>query len=140
MIIQGMTNSFKTEILNGEHNLSTDVLKMALFTSSENLTPATTAYATSVNELVSTGYTVGGKTLTSVTVSLDVDTAIVTFDDVVWTITPDTATIHSAIIYNSSNANKSIAIFDFGIDRVLTTTITVAVPDATRYSAIIRVS
>lgn len=137
MLIQGMTNSFKKEILLGEHDLDTDTLKMALYDSDANLTPATTAYSTD-NELAITGYTAGGETITNVSVTLDVDTAIVDFDDVTWSIT-GTATIRSALIYNTSNSNKSIAVLDFGIDRVLTTTITVSTPDASRLSAIIRI-
>ena len=59
MIIQGLTNSFKAEMLQAIHDLSTDTLKLALFTSGADLTPATTAYS-ATNEVVASGYTAGG--------------------------------------------------------------------------------
>jgi len=58
-IVQSMASSFKREILLGEHDLETDEIKIALYTSEANLGPATTAYTTS-GEVVGDGYTAGG--------------------------------------------------------------------------------
>ena len=67
MIIQCVTNSFRSEMLQGIHDLSTDVLKLALYTGSANLYPTTTAYSTT-NEVAASGYTAGGLILTGVTI------------------------------------------------------------------------
>lgn len=69
-----MCTSFKSELMQGVHNLTTttgDVFKIALYTSSASLTAATTAY-TATNEVVGTGYTAGGNVLTNVTPQLRV--------------------------------------------------------------------
>ena len=50
-ITQAMCSSFKQQILLGEHDLDTDVIKLALYTSAADLGAATTAYSTS-NEVV----------------------------------------------------------------------------------------
>jgi len=94
MYIQTATTSFKLELMQAVHNFgptSPDTYKIALYNSSVNLGPATTAYSTT-NEIssVGTGYTAGGKTLTinpSPNTGLNaqaVNTAFVSFDDVNW--------------------------------------------------------
>ena len=63
-IAQAMCTSFKSEILDEQHDLIADTLKIALYTSSASLGAGTTAYSTS-NEISGTGYTAGGETLGS---------------------------------------------------------------------------
>ena len=80
-------NSFKQEVLVATHNFTAstgNTFKLALFDSSATLGAGTTAYATS-EEITGTGYTAGGKTLTSVTPVLDSATAVCDFGDVSWT-------------------------------------------------------
>ena len=67
MITAGLTTSFKREVLLGIHDLDTDVLKIALYTSSADLGPDTTVYSTT-NEVSGTGYTAGGEVLLNVIV------------------------------------------------------------------------
>ena len=68
-ISQAMATSFKVEILDEQHDLAADTLKIALYTSSASLGAGTTAYTTS-NEVASgNGYTTGGEALTSKSVS-----------------------------------------------------------------------
>ena len=112
-ITQAMATSFKSEILQEGHNLASDTLKIALFTSSASLDASTTAYSTS-NEVSGTGYTAGGETLTSTTVSTTGTTAFFDADDPTWTSASFTA--RGALIYNTSNSNKAIAVLDFGGD------------------------
>ena len=115
-ITSAVCNSFKQEVMLGEHDLDTDVIKMALFTSSATLGAATTTYTAVVaNEISGTGYTAGGKTVTTVAVTLDGSTAIVDFDNVTWA--SATFTARGCLIYNSSKSNKAIAVFDFGEDK-----------------------
>lgn len=116
-ITQTWTTSFKYQILLGEHDLDTDVLKMALYTSAASLGADTTAYTTS-GETTGTGYTAGGVVLTNVTVSSGNGIAYVDFDDPTWSGTSFTTI--GALIYNSSKSNKSIAVLNFGQNQTTT--------------------
>lgn len=137
-ITQCMVSSFKQQILLGEHDLDTDVLKVALYTSAATLGASTTAYTTS-NEVVGAGYVAGGNTLTGATVTLDGTTAVVDFNDVSWA--ASTITARGALIYNSSKSNKAIAVLDFGSDKVSSVgTFTISFPAATAGSAVIQIS
>ena len=137
-ITQAMCSSFKQQILLGEHDLDTDVLKIALYTSLATLSAATTAYTTS-DEVVGAGYTAGGNTLTSPTVSLTGTTAFVDFADTSWTTA--TITARGALIYNSSKSNKAVAVLDFGSDKTSTAgTFTVQFPANDATNAIVRIA
>ena len=137
-ITQAMCSSFKQQILLGEHDLDTDVIKLALYTSAATLSAATTAYSTS-DEVVGTGYTAGGNTLTGATVSLTGTTAFVDFSDTTWTTA--TITARGALMYNSSKSNKAIAVLDFGADKTSTAgSFTVQFPTNDASSAIVRIS
>ena len=112
-ITQAMATSFKSEILQEGHNLASDTIKIALYTSSANLGAATTAYSTS-NEISGTGYSAGGVTLTSTTVGTSGTTAFFDADDPTWTSASFTA--RGALIYNSTNSDKAIAVLNFRFD------------------------
>jgi hypothetical protein len=112
-ITQAMCTSFKAEILDEQHDLAADTLKIALYTSSASLDASTTAFTTS-NEISGTGYSSGGETLTSTTVSTSGTTAFFDADDPTWTSASFTA--RGALIYNSTNGNKAIAVLNFGGD------------------------
>ena len=112
-ITQAMCTSFKAEILDEQHDLAADTLKIALYTSSATLGASTTAYTTS-NEISGTGYSAGGETLTSTTVSTSGTTAFFDADDPTWTSASFTA--RGALIYNSTNGDKAIAVLNFGGD------------------------
>ena len=134
---QGLTTSFKKEILLGEHNLESNTLKIALYTALATLDENTTEYTTT-NEITGTGYTAGGKTLSGVSVSTSGLIAYVSFDNVVWD--PASFTARGALIYNESVGNKSIAVLDFGSDKQTTTKFTIEVPPDTATAAIIRIT
>jgi hypothetical protein len=137
-IVQSMVSSFKQQILLGEHDLDTDVIKIALYTSAASLDASTTAYSTS-NEVVGVGYTAGGNTLTGATVSLSGTTAYVDFADTTWA--ASTITARAALIYNSSKSNKAIAVLDFGSDKTTTANnFTVQFPTNDASSAIVRIA
>lgn len=112
-ITQAMCTSFKSEILQEGHQMDTDTIKVALFTSSASLDASTTAYSTS-NEVSGTGYTAGGVTLTSTTVATTGTVAYFDADDPSWS--SATFTARGALVYNNSNSNKAIAVLDFGGD------------------------
>ena len=137
-IQQGLTNSFKQEMLQAGQNLATDTLKMALYTAFSDIGPETTAYTTS-NEVTGTGYTAGGELVTGAAISTDTQTGTVyvNFDNVSWPGANFTA--RGALIYNVTQANKSVAVLDFGSDKTFTSTNnTVTMPANTATTALIR--
>ena len=137
-ISQAMCSSFKQQILLGEHDLDTDVLKIALYTSAATLGASTTAYTTSDEVPNGNGYTTGGNTLAGATVSLSGTTAYVDFTDTTWA--ASTITARGALIYNSSKSNKAIAVLDFGGDKTSANgNFTIQFPTNDASSAIIRI-
>jgi len=136
-IAQTQTTSFKAELYQGIHDLTTDVIKIALYTASADLNETTTAYS-AANEVANTGtYVAGGATLTPITVSSSGYTAFVGFPNISWT---GVITARGALIYNSSQGNKSIAVLDFGSDKISTVTFTITMPANTATAALIRSS
>jgi len=124
-IVQTQTTSFKAELYQGIHDLTTDVIKIALYTASANLNEDTTVYSTT-NEIANTGtYSAGGAQLTPITVSSSGYTAYVGFPNISWT---GAITARCALIYNSSQGNKSIAVLDFGSDKTSSVTFTITMP------------
>jgi hypothetical protein len=110
-----VTDSFKQQLLLAVHDFTTDVIKIALYSSAATIDNSTTVYSTT-NEITGTGYTAGGKTLTC-TVTLSGNYAILDFADVNWT--GATFTCRGALVYNSSKSNKSIFVLDFGTDKTV---------------------
>ena len=137
-------NSFKVEILKGEHNFTAstgDTFKIALFTSSATLGAGTTAYAaTGMNEMSGTGYTAGGKALTSVTPSLDSTTACCDFDDISWT--SATFTANACLIYNdTATGDPAVCAVAFGGDKAVSSgTFTIQFPAKAATTAIVRIA
>jgi len=127
------TNTFKTGLLNGDFDFAVDTIKIALYTNSATLNADTTAYTTS-GEVVASGYTAGGNTLTP-TVSSSGGTSFVTFANTTWT---SALTARGALIYK--NGGGAICVLDFGSDKTSVTTFEVQFPAATSTSAIIRLS
>jgi len=134
-ILQTQTTSFTTDLYTAVHNLSTDTLKIALYTAASDLNEATTVYTAS-GEVTGTGYTAGGVTLTGVTINSSGYTAYVDFADVVF---GASVTARCALIYNVTQGNKSIAVLDFGSDKT-STNFTITMPANTATAALIRSS
>jgi hypothetical protein len=135
-IVQTQTTSFKKELYQAVHNLSTDTVYIALYTSDANLNADTTVYD-STNEVVATGYTAGGTNMTGVSISSSGSVAYVSWDNVGWSAA---LTARCALIYNVTQGNKSIAVLDFGSDKTSTTTFTITMPANTSTTALIRSS
>ena len=143
-ITSAICTSFKQELLVGTHNFtasSGDTFKIALYTSSASLGAATTAFS-DTNEISNTSgsaYSTGGATLTSVTPTTDGTTALCDFSDVSFTSASFTA--NGALIYNSSQSNKAVAVIAFGADKTVTSgTFTIQFPAADASNAIIRLA
>jgi hypothetical protein len=138
MIVQTQTTSFKAELYEGIHDLIDDTIKIALFNANADLTASTTAYSTN-QEVTGTGYTAGGNTLTGATVRSSGTTAYVSFDNTTWS--SASFTCRGALIYNSSKSNRSVAILNFGSDKIVANgTLTIEFPSNDVTSAIIRSS
>jgi len=136
-IVQTQTTSFKAELYQGIHDLTTDVIKIALYTANANLNEDTTVYS-ATNEVAATGtYVAGGATMTGITVSTSGYTAYVGFANVSWTAA---LTARCALIYNSTQGNKSVAVLDFGSDKTSVTTFLITMPSNTSTTALIRSS
>ena len=143
-IAQAVANSFKKEILEGIHNLESggDQFKLALYEYTANLSAATTVYPgdSTGGQVSDTGqYAQGGGVLTSQQTSLDTGVAIVDFADL--SFTGVTLTARGALIYNTSETNKAVAVLDFGGNKTATAgTFTIQFPDFNSTSAILRIS
>ena len=136
-IVQTQTTSFKAQLYQGIHDLTTDVIKIALYTASADLNEDTTVY-NSTNEVPNTGtYFAGGAQLTPITIGTSEYTAFVGFPNISWT---GAITARCALIYNSTQGNKSIAVLDFGSDKISTVTFTITMPANTATAALIRSS
>ena len=143
-ISSAICTSFKQEILVGTHDFtasSGDTFKIALYTSSASLGAATTAYS-ATNEISNTSgsaYSAGGATLTSVTPTTSETTASCDFADVSYTSASFTA--NGALIYNSSQSDKAVAVIAFGGDKTVSSgTFTIQFPTADASNAIIRIA
>ena len=140
-IIQTLTTSFKVELAQGLHNFTTgtgDVFKLALYTANADLGASTTAYTTA-GEVSGNNYSAGGITLTNVTPSFQGTTAYWSFEDA--TFTNVTLTTNGALIYNTTNGNRSVCVLNFGVNITKTAAnlvITFPVDDAT--NAIMRIA
>jgi len=140
-ITQAMCTSFKKELLEGVHNFllsGGDTFKIALFTSSATLSATTTAYS-ATNEVSGAGYSSGGNTLTRIDPTSSGTTAFTDFANTTWS--SATITARGAVIYNSTDSDKAVAVLDFGSDKSSSTgDFTIQFPTADASSAIIRIA
>jgi len=142
-IAQGATNTFKIGLLDGSFDFGTTTFKIALYTGASSIGPDTTAYTTGMTgEVVASGYTEGGETLTVTQVPTIGNqsgnaTAYLSFSNVTWT---SALTARGALIYQVGSGNPAVCVLDFGADKTSTTTFTVQFPAVTNTAAIIRIS
>ena len=140
-ITQAICTSFKQELMEGTHNFKSsggDSLKVALYTSSATINATTTAYS-ATNEISGTNYSSGGAALTNVSPTTTSTIAFVDFSDVSWTTASFTA--RGALIYNSTDSNKAIAVLDFRAYYTVTAgTFTIVWPAASSSAAILRIA
>jgi hypothetical protein len=134
-IQQGLTTSFKQQMLQGQQSLLTDTLYIALYTAFSDIGPNTTVYTTT-NEVTGTGYTAGGVELTGASINTDANGVVyVNFDNATWPNSQLTA--RGALIYNITQSNSSVAVLDFGSDKTMTN-FTITMPSNTSSTALIR--
>ena len=142
-ITQAVANSFKKEVLEGEHTFQFsggDVFKLAMYVSTATLNSTTTVYADTGEVPDSGQYVAGGGTLVKPNPSTSVASgvAIVDFNDL--SFTGVTITARGALIYNTSSSNKAVAVLNFGADKTATSgTFTIQFPPFTTSAAILRI-
>lgn len=115
-------NKGKFELMSGNIDFDADTLKVALVTSTYTPNIDTDHfYSDLTNEVANgNGYTTGGATLTSVTVTEDDtnDRAYLDAADLTWS--SSTITARGAVLYKDTTVTTTsplIAYFDFGVDK-----------------------
>ena len=146
-ITQAVCNSFKVELLQGEHDFRSsggDAFKLALYTDSATISATTTAYITG-NEVGASGsYAAGGGALTNSGAAATGATAFIDFSDL--SFTSATISAQAAVIYNANttattNTNAAVMVLDFGAVKTSTSgTFTIQFPTADSSNAILRIS
>jgi len=149
-ISQTLATSFKVEILDGIHNFgvgvirattAADTFKIALYSTLATLNSTTTVYTTQ-DEVTGTGYVAGGNTLviSQVPTSTNTETvAWLNFENSSWA--NATFSADGALIYNSTQGNKAVAILNFGSTKTTANqTFTVTFPASTSSAALIRIT
>ena len=110
-IQQGATDAFKTGLMKGGYNFTSGSFKIALYTGSATLGPSTAVY-TSSNEVVATGYTLGGIALpVSVAPTSSNNITYISFSNVTWY---GSITARGALIYQDGGSNPTVCVLDFG--------------------------
>jgi hypothetical protein len=131
--------SFKRELFEAIHDFKLDIFKLALYTYEAEISSATIGYKTDGELPPLNGYTTGGTEVSVHPPQLIGTTAIVDFDDAIWTNASFTA--RGAILYNFSKSGyPSLFVLDFGEDRIPNAgTFAVRFPGADPSSAILRI-
>lgn len=117
-------NGFKKNIMNGNLDLDTNTFKCMLVTSAYTPDQDAHEFRSSVtNEVTGTGYTAGGVTLSSLSVTQDNTNNRGEWDfaDPVWS--SSTITARGAVVYKSTGSAATdilIAYIDFGSDKTST--------------------
>lgn len=147
-VTTSIATSFKGELLKGTHNLDAggNALKMAL----QKVTPgrsydATTANISTVQAATSDevasggGYTTNGNAVTNSGVSTTGTTGIADFANVSWTSATFNTT--ACFLYNTTQAGKMIAMWDFGgTQSVSAATFTITMPGSGAGTSLIRIA
>lgn len=110
MIQGGWVNAVKRDFLRGVHQPE-DVYKLALYTSSADLS-AWTEFYTTKGEVQAKGYTAGGRALEGYMAELEGSVGVMGWEkNVVW----PQATIQArgGLIYNASKEDRALLVVDF---------------------------
>jgi hypothetical protein len=143
-ITTAMCTSFKEELLGGLHDLDTDDITIALIKESPSGTyDATTTNYSDVtgnsDEASGAGYSAGGQSLGSASITTSGTTAFVDFADEVFE--DVTLSADGCIIYNATEGNRAIAVIDFGgTVSASAGDLTIEFPAADASNAIIRIA
>jgi hypothetical protein len=144
-ITQAMCTSFKVELMQALHDFDNpggNTFNLALFRAQASIVgtfgAGTTNYSDmGADEASGTNYSAGGQALTAVTPTSSGTTAFTDFADEVFTNV--TITTSGCLIYNDTNGDRAVAVFNFGGDKTATAgDLTIIFPTADASNAIIR--
>jgi hypothetical protein len=146
---QAVTTSFRTEILNGIHAFSTsvvraattaDTFKAALYLASATIDASTTVYSTT-GEVTGAGYTDGGVTTVWIAPGSSGTTVFTTpTASFAWTTVTLATAFDAVLIYNSTQANKSVGVYTFGSFTVTAGNFSLSMPTNNSTTGLLRVS
>lgn len=141
--------SFKVDQFNGIHAFGTtvtrgsttaDTFKAALYLASGSLGASTTAYSTT-SEVSGTGYTAGGVTVTNATAPTSSGTTAYWTPSASFAWTTMTASAFDAVLlYNSTQSNKAVAVFNFGSQTVTASNFTLTMPTNAAATALLQIA
>lgn len=146
---QAVCTSFKTEVLNGIHALGTtvtrgstaaDSFKAALYLASATYNASTTAYSTT-GEVSGTNYTAGGATFTWSAPSSSGTTAFTTPSaNISWTTVTLSTAFDAVLLYNTTQANRAIAVYTFSSQTVTAGNFTLTMPTNDASTGLLRLA
>lgn len=147
--------SFKSELMLGAHQLgsvtlvsrtsltapTTDTIKAALYLATGSLGAGTTAYS-ATNEVGNSGsYTAGGVTVTNATAPTnDGTTAYWTPSASIQVTSFTAAAFDTVLLYNSTQSNRAIAVYNFGSQTITAGTFTLTMPTNNGTTGLLRIS
>lgn len=147
--------SFKVEVMLGAHQLgavtivsrtsltapTTDALKAALFLVSGSLGAGTTAYSTT-SEVSGTNYSAGGVAVTNATAPTSSGTTAFWTPSaaIVFTTVTLATAFDTVLLYNSTQSNRAILVFNFGSTTVTAGTLTLNMPTNAAGTALINLA
>lgn len=147
---QAIATSFKVEQLNGIHAFGTsvvrgstaaDTFKAALFLATATINASTTTYNTT-GELAATGnYTAGGVAFTWVAPSSTGTTAFTTPSaSFSWTALTSSGSFDAVQLYNSTQGNKTVAVYTFGAQSITAGNFSLTMPTNDATTGLLRVA
>ena len=148
--------SFKQELLLGAHQFgsvtivsrtsltapTTDTFKMALFLATGSLGAATTAYSTT-SELAATGnYTAGGVAVTNGNAPATSGTTAywTPSASVSWTNLTSSGSFDCALLYNSTQSNRAVAVFTFSAQSITAGNFSLTMPTNDATNGLLRIA
>ena len=148
--------SFKQERLLGAHQFgsvtivsrtsltapTTDTFKMALFLATGSLGAATTAYSTT-SELAATGnYTAGGVAVTNGNAPATSGTTAywTPSASVSWTNLTSSGSFDCALLYNSTQSNRAVAVFTFSAQSITAGNFSLTMPTNDATNGLLRIA
>lgn len=142
--------SFKSEVMTALHALGTtvtrggtgaDAVKAALYLASGSLGVGTTAYSATSEVTNSGSYTAGGVTVTNATAPTnDGTTAYWTPSASIQVTTFTAAAFDACLLYNSTQSNKAIAVYNFGSQTITAGTFTLTMPTNNGTTGLLRLA
>jgi hypothetical protein len=118
-----------------------DTLKLALFLASATRLYTDTVYNTTGELAASGNYTQGGKTITNAAWGTTTKTAYWTPGaNLTWTALTSSGAFDAAVLYNSTESDKEIAVFTFSSQNVTAADFTLTMPTNDASTALIRIT